>query len=84
MAAAIADVASRVVTPGAVLLDVSIRDKSVSPESVNVVLYHGSSCSDGFASAWAAWTRLGASATYHAMEHAPGVAPPAVTNEPDW
>lgn len=40
----------------------------VSPEEVNVVLYH-SNCPDGFGAAYSAWRCLGDSSTYVPMNH---------------
>lgn len=73
------------VAAGAVLLEVlpeELKDKAVQPDGVTCVLYHGSGCSDGFAAAWAAWACLGDKATYHALDHAPGVAPPPEASAP--
>jgi hypothetical protein len=36
------------------------------------VLYHGDSCTDGFAAAFAAWKRLGPAALYVPCSHGPG------------
>jgi hypothetical protein len=56
-----------------------IPSKAVSPASVTRVLYHGSSCPDGFASAFVARLRLGDAAQYIPCEH--GAPPPALAGE---
>lgn len=42
---------------------------AVSPDKVDLVFYHGSSCPDGFAAAYAAFLARGASAEYVPVEH---------------
>lgn len=61
------------------IVSTTIASKAVSPASVTRVLYHGSNCPDGFASAFVARLRLGASAQYVAMEH--GALPPPLAGE---
>jgi uncharacterized protein len=48
------------------------------PDAIDLVIYHGGGCPDGFASAFAAWLKLGDRATYVPAEHGPGWAPPDV------
>ena len=48
---------------------------SFDPNSVNMVIYHAD-CTDGFGAAYAAWSRLGNRADYHACKH--GTPPPDV------
>ena len=50
--------------------------KAVAPDGVDVVIYHGPGCPDGFGAALAAWLRLGDSACYVPVEHGPKVALP--------
>ncbi len=50
----------------------------MEPSSVNLVIYH-SNCTDGFASAWAAWKLLGDRAEYYAAKY--GEPPPDVTDK---
>jgi hypothetical protein len=63
----------RVVKPDAPILstDCSALARASRPGVCDVVLYHGQSCPDGFASAFAAWKRLGDAALYVAMDHGP-------------
>ena len=42
---------------------------AVKPEAVDLVFYHGSSCPDGFAAAYAAYTARGSAAQYVPVEH---------------
>jgi oligoribonuclease NrnB/cAMP/cGMP phosphodiesterase (DHH superfamily) len=51
---------------------------SFDPNSVNMVIYHAD-CTDGFGAAYAAWSRLGNRADYHACKH--GTPPPDVTGK---
>ena len=48
------------------------------PDAIDLVLYHGGGCSDGFGAAFAAWCKLGSRATYLPMEHGPGLVVPDV------
>ena len=50
--------------------------KAVAPDGVDVVLFHGPHCPDGFAAALAAWLRLGDAARYVPVDHGPKVALP--------
>jgi len=62
--------------PEAALVSTRVEGKAVSPGGVDVVLFHGPHCPDGFAAALAAWLRLGDSARYMPVDHGPKVALP--------
>jgi hypothetical protein len=62
--------------PEAALVSTRVEGKAVAPGDVDVVLYHGPHCPDGFAAALAAWLRLGDSARYVPVDHGPKVALP--------
>jgi hypothetical protein len=52
-----------------------------NPDLADLILYHGSGCPDGYASAFAAWLRRGDFATYIPMEHGPSLVIPEVTGK---
>ena len=60
---------SRVVANGDKIISTSITGKSVAAGDVTRVLYHGSNCPDGFASAFVAHLRLGERAQYLPQDH---------------
>ena len=60
--------AAYVAVPSAVIQRVDCSSKG-TPASTDLVFYHGSSCPDGFAAAFAAWLLLGDKAEYIACDH---------------
>jgi hypothetical protein len=65
-----------VVKPAAALVSTRVEGKAVRPDGVDVVLYHGPHCPDGFGAALAAWLRLGDACRYVPVDHGPKVALP--------
>jgi hypothetical protein len=65
-----------VTKPAAALVSTRVAGKAVAPDGVDVVLYHGPHCPDGFGAALAAWLRLGDAARYVPVDHGPKVALP--------
>jgi hypothetical protein len=77
--AAPVDLSSWVVDGSKPLLSTDCRSgKRALPDAVDLVLYHGGGCPDGFAAAFAAWSKLGDQAQYVPCEHGPGARIPDV------
>lgn len=64
------------------ILTTDCSGKAVAPADVTRVLYHGSSCPDGFAAAFVARLKLGERALYLPQDHPPSGGPPSVAGQP--
>ena len=81
MSGAALSLGSRVIANGDKILSTSITSKAIKAGDVTRVLYHGSNCPDGFASAFVANLRLGDRAIYIPQDHPRAGPLPAVENE---
>ena len=70
-----------VAKPAARLATTRVAGKAVQPAGVDVVVYHGPHCPDGFAAAFCAWLRLGDSARYVPVDHPATVLPEGLAGQ---